>query len=512
MRRSSRQPDLFAAEPPPVSDTCRPLGPGPQVVDAASRRLWLAVHLPDLSLAALPQTDAAPRAVLGQRARVLVCDADAAAQGVRPGLPANAALALLPGLVLQERDPAAEQRLLEELATLCLAFSPCVSLASEASLLLEIRGSLKLFGGTGPLHAQLQAAFAARGQVIATAIAPTARAAHWLACAGGGQVLTTASLAAALAGLPIAGLPWPDARQRQLLEMGVTELGACARLPRDGLARRFGPSLLLELDQAYGRRPEALQGYQPPQHFSETAELPEETTRLDSLCPPLQLLLEGLAGFMRRRQKSVQRIWLHCVYAGQPATRLCIGLLRPTSQVDHLFELAQLQLAELQLKAPVRALEVQAMLEDLPSPGSGELLPEETGSAANSLAFVERLRGRLGAQAVHGLQVLAEHRPEHAWRMVSEPGSDSALPGVPAAGQRPLWMRSQPLVLQEQQGRPLFQGYLQLSCGPERIETGWWDGGDVRRDYYVASNPRGMRLWVYRDLRDRRWYLHGIFG
>lgn len=83
---------------------------------------------------------------------------------------------------------------------------------------------------------------------------------------------------------------------------------------------------------------------------------------------------------------------------------------------------------------------------------------------------------------------------------------------MPAAGQRPLWMLPVPIRLREAQGRPVFQGALQISRGPERIETGWWDGGDVRRDYYVAQNQRGVQLWIYRDLRETRWYLHGLFG
>jgi len=48
--------------------------------------------------------------------------------------------------------------------------------------------------------------------------------------------------------------------------------------------------------------------------------------------------------------------------------------------------------------------------------------------------------------------------------------------------------------------------------GPERIESGWWDGNDVGRDYFVAAGPGGERLWVFRDRADHRWYLHGRFG
>jgi protein ImuB len=61
-------------------------------------------------------------------------------------------------------------------------------------------------------------------------------------------------------------------------------------------------------------------------------------------------------------------------------------------------------------------------------------------------------------------------------------------------------------------GQPAWHGILSLLHGPERIESGWWDGGDVRRDYYRASNRRGAMLWVYQDLRSQAWYLQGVFG
>ena len=47
--------------------------------------------------------------------------------------------------------------------------------------------------------------------------------------------------------------------------------------------------------------------------------------------------------------------------------------------------------------------------------------------------------------------------------------------------------------------------------GPERIETGWWRGDDVRRDYYVVTTPAGSRFWLFRRRNDGRWFLHGCF-
>jgi protein ImuB len=73
-------------------------------------------------------------------------------------------------------------------------------------------------------------------------------------------------------------------------------------------------------------------------------------------------------------------------------------------------------------------------------------------------------------------------------------------------------MLERPALLGVRSGNPLFEGLLRLESGPERIETGWWDGQDVRRDYYVACNANGRRVWVFSDRRSGHWYLHGLFG
>jgi protein ImuB len=72
-----------------------------------------------------------------------------------------------------------------------------------------------------------------------------------------------------------------------------------------------------------------------------------------------------------------------------------------------------------------------------------------------------------------------------------------------APGPRPLWLLDAPRLLRE--------GDLALLAGPERIESGWWDGGEVRRDYFIARIGEGSLVWVYRE-RERGWFLHGIFA
>jgi len=71
---------------------------------------------------------------------------------------------------------------------------------------------------------------------------------------------------------------------------------------------------------------------------------------------------------------------------------------------------------------------------------------------------------------------------------------------------RPGWLLPRP--------RPLLDPHLRIVSGPERIESGWWDEGDIRRDYYVIETGQGQRGWAYTsaDGRGGPWMLHGWFS
>ncbi|MNT70281.1 hypothetical protein D3C72_2086470 [compost metagenome] len=113
----------------------------------------------------------------------------------------------------------------------------------------------------------------------------------------------------------------------------------------------------------------------------------------------------------------------------------------------------------------------------------------------------ERLRARLGDTAVHSLSAQADHRPECAWCLDNAARS---APLTPAA-LRPGWLLAEPQAL---------PGVgVQLLTRAERIESGWWDGGDVRRDYYRVQTTTGLYAWAYRNLgEDGPLWLQGWFA
>src|SRR5690606_19280598 len=95
--------------------------------------------------------------------------------------------------------------------------------------------------------------------------------------------------AAALAGLPLAALRLEPPLCRSLESLGLRTVDAIATAARAPLARRFGPSLLLRLDQALGRAEEAVSPRRPvaalsvERHLAEPVDRTEEVERLVAL-------------------------------------------------------------------------------------------------------------------------------------------------------------------------------------------------------------------------------------
>ncbi len=444
---------------------------------------------------------------------------------------------------------AADPERLDHLARLALGFSPRVSLESDA-VLLEVRGSFQLFGGPQALCAQLLARCRAAGVEPRWALAPTPLAALALAramtdaeaCAGQGvAVLARDRLVGALAPLPLAVLGWSDDTIARLASSGVRTLGAALRLPRAGFARRFGPGTLADLDRLVGLAPEPRRAFMPRERYRVRHEPSFELAAQPAVLREIGPLLDALESFLRARGCGTDLLMLRLAHRERPAqhgaaaippyTPVTLRLAAAEWLAARFAALLAEHLARTVLPAPVVRIELRSGALRAVTAGSAALWrPGEHGGGLGreSPALIERLRARLGSEAVYGLCLVPRHRPEVAWR-VAEP----ALPGTasgaasgaaadavadaahapgsaPAEGcglRRPLWL------LREPEPLPWPYEALQRLEGPERIETGWWDGGDVARDYYIAREPSGAEVWVYRErLPPHGWWLHGVFG
>ena len=194
----------------------------------------------------------------------------------------------------------------------------------------------------------------------------------------------------------------------------------------------------------------------------------------------------------------------------------------PAADVRRLTELFAEHLSTLTLPEAVRACELRCS-SLVPRVLSSNHLwqPGEHGggSSAEASELIERLRARLGPEAVYGLRVLPAHRPENAWAGTEPAGAGERVARPKSCHvpwpvfRRPLWLLPTPQLLAERGGLPRRRGPLRLLGEPERIETGWWDGGEIARDYYTAVDIHGVRLWIFRERASpHRWFVHGVFG
>lgn len=458
--------------------------------------LWACILFPQLALdSVLRQRDDpdTPLVLLGgpgQR-RVLQAVSPAAARlGLRAGQPLTAARALADGFTCVEVEPACIDQLQQLLAAWAYRFSAQVSLHYPRALLLEVGSSLQLFGPWPLFEARLREELAGLGLRQRIVLASNPVAARMLANAHDGLAVTSPDQTrAALLDLPIerAGLP-PEASV-DFARMGLHRLGQVVALPRDALARRFSSQVQLHLDQLFGQRSLGLAFYQPPERFEARLELNFDVESHQALLFPLRRLLSDLAAFLAGRDCGVQRFELYLEHAEGPDTVLKVGLLAAERDGAMLFELARGRLEPLRIPAPVRNLRLVAA--DLPPfvPQHQALFDPRAQQAQPWEQLRERLRARLGDEAVKGLRAEADHRPECAWQ-----GAEQGAPGqlVMAPGSRPGWLLAEPQALPE--------AGVQLLGHAERIESGWWDGGDVRRDYYRIETRDGLRGWAYRDL------------
>lgn len=544
--------------------------------------LWLAIVLPalPLQLAARALETDVPLAIVegpAQRLQVAFCNDAARRAGIAPGHKLAAAQALAGDLIAVERKPERERDALRELAAWALQFTAAVSVRDDG-LLLETGGSLRLFGGRARLNREIAAQLYGLGYHAAFGEAITPQAAWWLAQArarglatadalvapdigtsrdalGPATVAATAPpdasaasrattgaappqapepLVAALAPLPLAVLGWPADTLETLHALGLRTLRDLLRLPRDGVNRRFGTTLLAEVDRALGRLPDPQTLFAPPERFCAAIELPADLTDAAQLMLPAQRLLRALEGFLRGRGAGATELVFSARHSprravARPPTEIVLTLASPERDAARLAQLLAERLDRVRLPEPAVALSlaVERLLPFAPAPAS--LLPPAPDAQAGIewLQLAETLHARLGSARVFQLQALDDHRPERAWRAVPI-AVDAAERLAPphAAGPRPLLLVPQPLPLpagdEAADGPPRYRGALRLVAGPERIEAGWWDlaspafgqpRGAVARDYFVARNAHGQTLWIYRDLAaPRGWFLHGFFA
>lgn len=511
--------------------------------------------------------------------RVVSCSREAAEIGIAAGESLAEAISgsdREAQYVLEPFDSSADRQALVGLAGWCEQFCPTVGLEeSDApeSLLLDVSGCERLFGGESGLACRVAGAFAQRGFVVRVALADTIGAAWAVAREGadradvadcpaaygrgaatmpaaqgpismvspGVVVVPRGRAVQAIGPLSVRALRLPLLTVQRLMELGIGRIAQLLLLNRSSLASRFGSVLIDRLDQAAGRLEEAIVPHRfvPPAHAVWAFEPPiEHQGPLEAV---LDRLLEQLAAQLPSGQGILRLVGRLDRPQQDPAT-FEAALFQPSMSLRHLSELVRLQLDRLGETGPIGQIDLWAAATDRVECRQRvffEDTDERIADAEGELArLVDRLSSRLGRQAVLRVVLVPDAQPEFARRF--EPWTSSARPGVrvrhsqqtvdgqgrgatsPSPPARPIRLLPTPMPVQTvsvaPDGPPIrfcaagAEHLVRQTWGPERIETGWWRRDAARRDYYQVETMSGQRCWLFRRRSDRRWFLHGWFA
>jgi protein ImuB len=463
-----------------------------------------------------------------EQERVLVASPAARAAGVRTGMRRGGVIMMLPEARLHEREPAREAEALHAVAMALLQYTPLVAQGEQATLLMDVGASLRLFGGVRALCRQVRATVRGMGYECVLSCAPTARGAWLLARHRGGRCLRMKSLKRRADRLPSTLLPPAQPFASWFEGIGCHTLGDMQRLPRPGLQRRCGKALLDMLDAAYGMTPELFDWIEAPATFSARMELFDRIEHAEALLFGAHRLLLQMTGWLCARQLAVERITLYLEHergkVARAPTGIDVTLAEPAWRDEHLMRLLKERLGKLTLDAPVIGLRLEAPQLRPMEPPSESLFPEPGGSDEDQARMFELLVARLGPENVLQAAPQADYRPELAnmWMPVQKKIHAAAiqaqLPVDVFSLPRPTWLLAKPIALLMRNHRPFYGSPLKMVSNPERIEAGWWNQSQTR-DYFIAQGQDNAYYWVYRerivgadDDAEPRWYLHGLFA
>jgi protein ImuB len=493
---------------------------------------------------------------------ITVCSPEAGRLGLYAGQPLAEAKMLLPDAVFMPVDGAADRDALCQLAIECQRFSPLVGLEEGTDpecLLCEATGCTHLWDGEERFLEAVRDYWRRRGYHIQLALAGTVGAAWALAHAATVSLVKTGDEEAALSSLPVVMLRLPSAVLERLEALGLWTIGDLLRLPRETLASRFGVILPERLDQALGLLPETFVCQRLPEPLAAFREWEVPIDDRGALAFVCRKMLRELLAMAERQGMGIQELEGKLQTEAETGTEtatdpvtITIRLVEPTREEEHLAQLVELQLERQTWSGGVVAVRFTALrlgrLEQVQGCWFGDEPQAKSSRAFNAL--VDRLSSRLEASAVLRAEVIADSQPEHTVRLVpwtsegqsaKEPKSTGGRIANPSyIGTSQGRSQKEPFTLDPEQsrGRPIrllgmpqpidvssivpdgppFRMTLQRqdclvvrAWGPERIATGWWRAQDVQRDYYRVEWDDGTQVWVYRDQRTGRWFLHGFF-
>ncbi|RWP39921.1 MAG: DNA polymerase Y family protein [Mesorhizobium sp.] len=481
--------------------------------------------------------------------RIAALDERAEALHLKRGMGIADARAMHPSIDVVEADPEADRRLLESLADWCDRYTPLVAIDAADGLFLDVTGCTHLFGGERAMLDDILSRFFHQGFDVRAGLAATPGAAWAAARFSGDRIVPGGEEEALLAPLPLAALRIEPDIRASLESVGLRTAGAVMAAPRAPLARRFGRSLLLRLDQALGRLDEAVSPRLPVAPLSVERHLAEPIMLTDEIERLVKMLATTLKADLERRGEGARRLALLLFRVDGAVSRIAVGTSRPLREPLLIQKLFHERLAALEQDIDagygfdlVRLSVLSAAAFDMQQ---ADLTGETRDDGADIALFADRIRARLGDSAVLKPVAVESHLPEravatHPYAEAPQRVSPPKQPGkIQDTSSKPVFPPERPIRLfrspepievpatEMPEGPPMnFRWRRALyrvarAEGPERIAPEWWReaaGQEATRDYFRIEDSDGRRYWLYRQglygasQAAPRWFMHGVFA
>lgn len=468
----------------------------------------------------------------GSKRWIAAADRAALKLGLRVGMPAAKAQALVQGLTMINADPVADLATLERLTLWALSqYSPVVAMDPPDGIVMDTEGADHLQGGEELMLSGLVNRFRGRGLAAHAAIADTWGAAHALARATSCEtvIVGRGETAKAVNRLPLSSLRLPGETVASLRTLGFATVGELAATPRAPLTLRFGPEVARRLDQMFGRVAEPIDPIRPAdlvevqKSFAEPIGAPETIEKYVShLVRQLCLELEKRGLGVRRADLIVHRV-------DNTLQSLRAGTAKPVRDIAWLTKLFRDRIERIEPGFGIEKLSLAAIIaEPLIETQSASSLIEEQVTDVTPLIDV---LGNRGGQRIFRVAPVASDVPERSVQRIA-PTADEDGATWPMHWPRPPRLLTRPELIEVIALLPdhppvsfTWRGKrrrVKRADGPERIFGEWWRRSAewiAVRDYFVIEDDSGERFWIFRsgdgvdvETGSHKWFLHGVFA
>lgn len=468
----------------------------------------------------------------GQRDVVTAACPVALELGLRPGMAAAHARALVTELEVRDADPEADRRWLDRLALHAVRhWTPTACPSGNDGLWLDLTGTAHLFGGEARFCRRLLRFLERLGFTARIAVAGTPGTAHALARYGAEAItlLPPGAETQAIADLPLAALRLAPEALAAAARFGLERVADLYPMPRGPLARRLGLTTVRRLDQARGVVAEPIVPVVPLEAPRAQRRLLEPIDTAEAITQVISDLVDDLVILLQERGLGLRTAHLTCLIVDGTEQLVAIGTARATRDAQHLKRMFGMRVERIDPGLGIEAMTLTARrVEEL----KAHTLEAGLGTSdrpSDMAPLVDQLAGRIEPDTPFRLSSHESDVPERAVRRVEALAKPQGWPGW----RRPVRMLRRPELLSHVVAllpdhpprRFTWRGTdyrVVAGDGPERIHGEWWRNADelwAVRDYFRVEAAGGERFWLFRrgDGVDEQtgnlsWYMHGMFG